>query len=515
MLKKILKTSLASLLSFSAYAQVPTNGLVAHYPFDGNTNDVSGNGYNLTVNGSVSYTTDNLSKGSSAISLASAYLTNSNSGIMPTGSYSVAYWAKSPNWSYQFPTVLEMNEGIYCRYHTATLDAQLGGYFSSSQNYQHKFGFSRRSEWNHFVITVDVATGKSFTYLNSVLQVEKTGISYNSTILQNKGLIIGSGTNSGNINAQKFLGGQVDEVLIYNRALSSAEAKTIYEQRFEPAAFIGDFENFTASQTTANAVKFEGWTGESNNTYVSNNGVVTKSSASLKAEVVSTPGSTTCSEWVYDKFTGKQYCNSYITSPTTYAENFQNLSQSVTIKQMPLKITGEFGYSTTNTTLSAAMIIEGNFNGQRFQDTLIVNNSKPSPTELIIGNNYIPCQNANTGGEIISGNDCPVANTIQVKLVSCFNCPSSTNLGTSYFSVDNLKIVYADPTALEEQMVLSQPSIYPNPATDFVNVTEFAEIFDLVGNKVAEGTDKIDVSSLTNGIYFVKTAKGFDKLIVE
>ena len=38
-------------------AQVPTNGLVAYYPFNGNANDSSGNGNNGTVNGA-SLTTD-------------------------------------------------------------------------------------------------------------------------------------------------------------------------------------------------------------------------------------------------------------------------------------------------------------------------------------------------------------------------------------------------------------------------------------------------------------------------
>jgi hypothetical protein len=44
------------LLNFEfAYAQVPSyvpsNGLVAYYPFNGNANDASGNGNNGTVNG--------------------------------------------------------------------------------------------------------------------------------------------------------------------------------------------------------------------------------------------------------------------------------------------------------------------------------------------------------------------------------------------------------------------------------------------------------------------------------
>lgn len=37
---------------------VPTNGLVAYYPFNGNANDVSGSGNNGVINGNITLTTD-------------------------------------------------------------------------------------------------------------------------------------------------------------------------------------------------------------------------------------------------------------------------------------------------------------------------------------------------------------------------------------------------------------------------------------------------------------------------
>ena len=44
-------------LSFMAHSQIPTNGLIGYWPFNGNANDQSGNNNNGTVNG-VSLTTD-------------------------------------------------------------------------------------------------------------------------------------------------------------------------------------------------------------------------------------------------------------------------------------------------------------------------------------------------------------------------------------------------------------------------------------------------------------------------
>lgn len=47
--------TLLFLLSFIGlsivFSQIPTSGLVAYYPFNGNANDLSGNSYNGTVDG--------------------------------------------------------------------------------------------------------------------------------------------------------------------------------------------------------------------------------------------------------------------------------------------------------------------------------------------------------------------------------------------------------------------------------------------------------------------------------
>ncbi len=53
-MKKITKQLIVQLVlftSFAVQAQIPTNGLIAYYPFSGNANDVSGNGHNGTVIG--------------------------------------------------------------------------------------------------------------------------------------------------------------------------------------------------------------------------------------------------------------------------------------------------------------------------------------------------------------------------------------------------------------------------------------------------------------------------------
>ena len=55
------------IFNLSFFAQIPTNGLVAYYPFNGNANDASGNGYDGTVHGAT-LTTDRFGHANSAYS---------------------------------------------------------------------------------------------------------------------------------------------------------------------------------------------------------------------------------------------------------------------------------------------------------------------------------------------------------------------------------------------------------------------------------------------------------------
>jgi hypothetical protein len=56
-------------------------------------------------------------------------------------------------------------------------------------------------------------------------------------------------------------------------------------------------------------------------------------------------------------------------------------------------------------------------------------------------------------------------------------------------------------------------NIYPNPAQDFINVSEFSEIFNLSGTKVTDGKNRIEINHLAPGIYIVKSLSGNAKFI--
>ncbi|MFN8438184.1 MAG: LamG-like jellyroll fold domain-containing protein [Cytophagales bacterium] len=80
------------------------------------------------------------------------------------------------------------------------------------------------------------------------------------------------------------------------------------------------------------------------------------------------------------------------------------------------------------------------------------------------------------------------------------------NIYNSYSLVTDLEIQKQENQIIE---------VYPNPTKDFINVSEFSQVYDLMGNKLAEGSGKIDVSEFADGIYIVKSEKGITKIVIE
>ncbi len=233
MLRKFIKILLVCCFSHIATAQVPTNGLVAYYPFNGNFNDYSGNGYNLSQNNSgISFIADRNNSTSSALSLANnSYLYNTTSAIMPSSSYTIAYWVKVPTPTSQYATAVELNENIYGRYlmnsakTSSTL--QMGSYQTATNNYLlDKATSSDHTLWHHHAIIFDDANNLAYLYYDGTLQKSVT-VNYSPTPVYLSGLFVGIGTNSNAINTNKALNGQIDDLAIYNRTLTANEINLV------------------------------------------------------------------------------------------------------------------------------------------------------------------------------------------------------------------------------------------------------------------------------------------------
>ena len=70
-----------------------------------------------------------------------------------------------------------------------------------------------------------------------------------------------------------------------------------------------------------------------------------------------------------------------------------------------------------------------------------------------------------------------------------------------------------DVTDVNEQTGTNS-AVYPNPAKDFIQVEDNASIYDLCGKLVMKGSGRIDVSSLPEGMYFVKSKDECTKIVI-
>jgi len=93
-MKKIFTIAILA-LSFSAFSQIPTTGLVGYWPFNGNANDETGNGNNRTINGPT-LTADRNGNSNSAYSFdgINDYMEGSTNAILNLDNFTYSCWIK-------------------------------------------------------------------------------------------------------------------------------------------------------------------------------------------------------------------------------------------------------------------------------------------------------------------------------------------------------------------------------------------------------------------------------------
>ncbi len=144
-------------LSINAFAQIPTNGLVGYWPFNGNANDESGNSHNGTVTGAV-LTSDRYGENNGAYYFdgTSDYIYITNSSLV-SGSYvSISMWVFTDGTGAGYP-IISGNQNDYNIYikNDSTLVWIITNTPSGSSpttSYFTKNGFLPPNQWNHIVL---------------------------------------------------------------------------------------------------------------------------------------------------------------------------------------------------------------------------------------------------------------------------------------------------------------------------------------------------------------------------
>jgi len=215
---------------------IPTNllqGLVAYYPFNGNANDASGNGNNGTVYGAT-LTADRFGNPNAAYSFngASAYITTPLTNTIFSGDFTASVWFNVSNLTHGWPALLdEQSEGFRL---------SLAGDDCGCSEPEHLVSYSDTApgpspaNWslvppgqtpvNKFQQVVITKAGTNVQmYVNGQLAV--TNRVANSTMAPGQYLFIGV---QYDLTSYTFFPGVIDDIRIYNRALSSNEVAQLY-----------------------------------------------------------------------------------------------------------------------------------------------------------------------------------------------------------------------------------------------------------------------------------------------
>jgi hypothetical protein len=255
MKKIILLASLA--LSINAFAQVPsyvpTNGLASWYPFTGNANDLSGNNNNGTVNGAT-LTTDRFGNTNSAYTFDGLNdfidVLHSSSLSFATYQQTISFWMKVP--SIPHPSFLEAVMSKYSNSGNPLQGFIIHFAGNSSLFYSIKNGsgfnwgdcpldstnFYPSNSYYHIVYTNDNDSLRC--YVNGI-KIISTDIPTGTFIGTNtSSLVFGKESNMGG--GVDFFKGELDDIGIWNRALSVCEISDLYNSQ------LGSL-NTTATQT--------------------------------------------------------------------------------------------------------------------------------------------------------------------------------------------------------------------------------------------------------------------------
>jgi hypothetical protein len=212
-------------------------GLVGEWLFDGNANDTSGNNINGTLNGDTVPTTDRFGNAGKAYSFDSDgdYI-QAAADLLPTADRTVSLWFYA-NDVVSRPSLMGYGGGSGGTSWIEGLNWRGDGHFemqghSNVNPIQYTYSVEPVNRWVNFVVETDSSGTRMY--------VDGAEVASNSTYVNNTnvvtkdlifGVIVAPGGNGpytdGNGN---WLNGCLDDIRIYNRALSADEVSALYHE---------------------------------------------------------------------------------------------------------------------------------------------------------------------------------------------------------------------------------------------------------------------------------------------
>jgi hypothetical protein len=209
-----------------------TTGLIAYYALNNNLQDSSGNGNNGTSFGTATYaaalgafgTCLKLNGAGDCVDLGKKAVFN------PTGSFSVSLWANIGDWSSDWVHVMIGNRGepalgpgwAIRRYNSNSLCWTTRGTDATEDTASTIPMWL--NEWIQIVCVFDSVAKTKAIYINGV-QSGTAATTASQITPSTHNTYIGARANADNTAPEAFFNGMLDEIRLYNRALSAAEAE--------------------------------------------------------------------------------------------------------------------------------------------------------------------------------------------------------------------------------------------------------------------------------------------------
>ncbi|MCP4729870.1 MAG: hypothetical protein GY872_07310, partial [Roseibacillus sp.] len=272
--------------SFNSLAEFEvTEGLVAHYPFNGNGNDESGNGNHGVVE-NIEFRDSQFGPrgqyaflGSDSSDRSGLSISSAPSLQLPASGYTLAGWVKGSDFSSAPPSnayfTLIASQGINgaqedaynLRYsgHGLNFQCSSGDLLGGDPGYRNvKFSttdpattFLSDNQWYHIAVTYDGSSFKGFVDGVELTAWGNTALDHVAPKFTGRDTAVGKRADgSGGVGYDPHSNGGIDEVRIYNRGLSNTEITALYELE-KPTQSTSTFEivagNFTWEQARADA----------------------------------------------------------------------------------------------------------------------------------------------------------------------------------------------------------------------------------------------------------------------
>ncbi|MFN5620586.1 MAG: LamG-like jellyroll fold domain-containing protein [Flavobacteriales bacterium] len=247
---QLLGLALCALLVIPAAAQVPshvpTDGLVGWWPFNGNANDESGNGNDGVVNGAALVSDRNGAVNSSYEFFGGQWISiNHDSLLNFNGDFSILAWINADS-IYDTPGYIKMivskhvwgaNDGYTFNLVGASQDGSPTPNegilnFAASPNFNPST--LPDSELAHIGVNLWYQTGMTYEASSQILCYYINGQLVDSLFVSfdfnesSSSLIFGAESYDGFMGGTNFFNGSLDDIAIYNRALTEQEIQNLY-----------------------------------------------------------------------------------------------------------------------------------------------------------------------------------------------------------------------------------------------------------------------------------------------